>query len=253
MNDAFGSPQSVLVLGGTSDIARATVRALIARRARTVVLAGRDPEALRGPADEARAAGATTVATVRFDATDTGGHEQLFDKVFAEHGRLDMVLMAVGVLGDQVADEADPTAAARVITTNFTGPAGACLAVAGHLRAQGQGTLVVLSSVAGERVRRANFVYGSSKAGLDGFAQGLGDSLAGSGARVMIVRPGFVTTRMTAGMKPAPMAVTAEQVAGAIVAGLTKGSETVWVPAGLRAVMAVTRHLPRGVFRKLAF
>lgn len=251
MNDALGAPQSVLVLGGSSDIARATIRQLVARRARTVVLAGRDPSALEAAADEARAAGATRVETLRWDATEVQRHTQVLGKVFADVGDIDVVLVAAGVLGDQAHDEADPTAAAGVITTNFTGCATASLVVADRLRAQGHGVLVVLSSVAGERVRRANFVYGASKAGLDGFAQGLGDALVGSGARVMVVRPGFVTTRMTAGMKPAPLAATADQVATAIVQGLAKGAEMVWAPSTLRLVMAVTRHLPRGLFRKL--
>jgi len=109
----------------------------------------------------------------------------------------------------------------------------------------------VLSSVAGERVRRANFVYGSTKAGLDGFAQGLGDALAGSGAGVLVVRPGFVATKMTAGRAPAPLATTPEAVADAVVAGIARGKETVWVPPALRWVFAAFRHLPRSVWRKI--
>lgn len=251
MNDAFAQPQSVLVLGGTSDIARATVRALVARRTTTVVLGGRDPDGLGRAADDATAAGATTVATFAFDAEAVERHATVLAKVFAEHGDFDLVLMAVGVLGDQARDEADPLAAAGVIWTNFAGPAAACLVVAEALRAQGHGTVVVLSSVAGERVRRTNFIYGSSKAGLDGFAQGLGDALVGSGARVMVVRPGFVKTKMTAGMKAVPMSATAEQVADAVVGGLARGAEVVWVPSVLRWVMMLTRHLPRTVFRRL--
>ncbi|MDP9073466.1 MAG: SDR family NAD(P)-dependent oxidoreductase, partial [Actinomycetota bacterium] len=127
------------------------------------------------------------------------------------------------------------------------------LAVARQLRQQGHGTLVVLSSVAGERVRRNNFIYGSSKAGLDGFAQGLGDALVGSGARVLIARPGFVIGKMTTGMTPKPLSSTAEEVAAATVGALERGDELVWVPGPLRAVMAVARHLPRPLFRRLRF
>jgi decaprenylphospho-beta-D-erythro-pentofuranosid-2-ulose 2-reductase len=126
-----------------------------------------------------------------------------------------------------------------------------CLASARRLRDQGHGTLVVLSSVAGERVRSANFVYGSSKAGLDGFCQGLGDALVGSGVRVLIVRPGFVPTKMTAGRDRAPFSTTPEQVAEVVVRGLQSGAEVVWSPPVLRWVMAVARHLPRAVFRRL--
>jgi decaprenylphospho-beta-D-erythro-pentofuranosid-2-ulose 2-reductase len=116
---------------------------------------------------------------------------------------------------------------------------------------QGHGTIVVLSSVAGERVRASNFVYGASKAGLDGFAQGLGDSLRGTGVEVLVVRPGFVHTRMTAGLDAAPLATTPEAVAKAVVEGLARGSHTVWVPAALRFVMIALRHLPRPIFRRL--
>ena len=117
---------------------------------------------------------------------------------------------------------------------------------------QAHGTLIVLSSVAAERPRRSNFVYGASKAGLDAFAQGLGDALAGTGVDVMVVRPGFVRTKMTAGLKPAPLSTTPDAVAGAIVDGLRRGAHTVWVPPALRSVMSIVRHLPRPLFRRLS-
>ncbi|PZS19163.1 MAG: decaprenylphospho-beta-D-erythro-pentofuranosid-2-ulose 2-reductase [Acidimicrobiales bacterium] len=251
MNDSLGSPQSVLVLGGSSEIARAVVRELVARRAQRVVLAGRPSAELEEAADEARSLGATDVATVTLEITDIDTIPALIDGVFQAHGDFDLVLMAVGILGDQSTDEADPVAAARVITTNFTGPAAACLAVAGRLRSQGHGTLAVLSTVAGERVRRANFVYGSSKAGLDGFCQGLGDSLVGSGAHLLIVRPGFVHTRMTTGMPAAPLSTTADQVAKVVVSGLEKKADVVWAPPPFRWLMVVMRHLPRVVWRRI--
>jgi decaprenylphospho-beta-D-erythro-pentofuranosid-2-ulose 2-reductase len=119
------------------------------------------------------------------------------------------------------------------------------------MKQQGHGTIVLLSSVAGERVRKSNYVYGSSKAGIVGFAQGLGDSLAGTGVRVMVVRPGFVKTKMTAGLDPVPLSTTPEAVADAIVKGLARGSDTVWAPAPLRGVMAALRHVPRAIFRRL--
>ena len=162
-----------------------------------------------------------------------------------------MVVLAFGVLGEQAAFEADPMLAVAAARTNYVGAVVGGLVTAERLRRQGHGTLVVLSSVAGERVRRANFVYGSTKAGLDGFAQGLGDSLAGSGARVLVVRPGFVPTKMTAGRPPAPLATTADAVAAAAVAGIAAGKEIVWVPATLRWVFAVFRHAPRSLWRRL--
>ncbi|KOG11359.1 MULTISPECIES: decaprenylphospho-beta-D-erythro-pentofuranosid-2-ulose 2-reductase [Streptomyces] len=249
MKDASGLPQSLLVLGGTSEIGLATARRLIARRTRTVWLAGRPSPALTAAADSLRRLGAE-VHTVPFDALDTASHEERLGKVFTE-GDIDVVLLAFGVLGDQASDESDPVAAVRVAQTNYTGAVSSGLVCAGALQAQGHGSLVVLSSVAGERARRADFIYGSSKAGLDAFAQGLGDALYGTGARVMVVRPGFVRSRMTAGRAPAPLATTPEAVASAIELGLRRRSETVWVPGALRMVMAAVRHAPRPLFRLL--
>ncbi|MEU3285858.1 decaprenylphospho-beta-D-erythro-pentofuranosid-2-ulose 2-reductase [Streptomyces longwoodensis] len=249
MKDAFGLPQSLLVLGGTSEIALATARRLIARRTRTVWLAGRPSPALDEAVQDLRAHGAD-VRTVAFDALDPDTHEEALNKVFAE-GDIDLVLLAFGVLGDQAHDERDPSAAVRVARTNYIGAVSAGLVAARALQTQGHGSLVVLSSVAGERARRANFIYGSSKAGLDAFAQGLGDALQGTGVHVMVVRPGFVRTRMTAGLPEAPLATTPEAVATAIELGLRRRSETVWVPGVLRVVMSALRHVPRGLFRRL--
>lgn len=251
MRDALGGVQSALVLGGASEIALATVRALVAGRTRTVILAARRADRLEPAAEELRAGGAASVELVEFDATDRDGHEPLVESVFDPERDIDLVLVAFGVLGDQEALERDGRAAAALVDVNFSGAVSILLPIAARLRRQGHGTIVVLSSVAGERARRANFVYGSSKAGLDAFAQGLGDALHGSGVRVMVVRPGFVRTRMTAHMDPAPLSTTPEAVAAAIVDGLRRGSHTIWVPARLRLVMAVLRHLPRPLFRRL--
>jgi decaprenylphospho-beta-D-erythro-pentofuranosid-2-ulose 2-reductase len=251
MRDALGSPQSVLVLGGTSDIGRATAKALVARRARTVILAGRRPEALEGAAAELREAGADRVETVSFDADDTASHARFAEDVFTRFGDIDVVLVAFGVLGDQARAESNPDEAVAVLTTNFVGAASVGLHVSHQLRRQGHGVIVLLSSVAGQRARRSNFVYGSSKAGVDAFYTGLGDSLVGTGVSVLVVRPGFVHTKMTEGMKPAPGSTSPEKVAEAIVGALESGAEEIWAPPPLRAVMFVLRHLPRPVFRRL--
>jgi decaprenylphospho-beta-D-erythro-pentofuranosid-2-ulose 2-reductase len=251
MNDAHGLPQTVVVFGGTSEIARVLLRRLVARRARTVVLAGRDPRALDAAADELRAGGVPVVETVAFEATDVDGHTALVDGVFDRHRDVDLVVVAFGELGDQAALEKDPSAAARLAQVNYVAAVSVGLAVAARLRDQGHGNLVALSSVAAERPRRSNFVYGSTKAGFDAFFRGLGDALRGSGARVMVVRPGFVHTRMTAGMKAAPFATTPEAVAEGVLRGLETGAELVWVPPALRWVMAVLRHLPGPLFRTL--
>ena len=250
MRDAVGTVQSVLVLGGTSDIGVAIAQRLAAPRGATVVLAGRNEATLDQAAATVRAGGAADVQTVAFDANDTDTHDEFCDKVFAERD-FDVVVLAVGVLGDQEAAEADHRAAVDILTTNVVGCASIALCVGQRLRRQGHGTLVVLSSVAGERVRRSNFVYGASKAGIDGFAQGLGDSLVGSGARVLIVRPGFVVSKMTQGRDPVPFSTTPQAVAEAVDAALRRGGEIIWVPSVLRLVMAVLRHVPRVIFRRL--
>ena len=251
MKDALGSVQSVLVLGAGSDIAQATVRKLVARRARSVVLAARDTSSVEGFADELRALGATKVETIPFDAHDTGHHAALVDDAFAKTGDVDLAILAFGVLGDQDEAERDAAAAVEIAQVNYLGAVSTAVPISQRMKEQGHGTIVALSSVAGERARRSNFVYGSSKAGMDAFFQGLGDALVGSGVSVMVVRPGFVRTKMTEGMDAAPLSTTADAVADAIVRGLERGTETVWVPATLRYVMTVLRHVPRPIFRKL--
>lgn len=250
MNDAFGRPQSVVVLGGGSDIAGAILDLLIAGRCRRVVLAGRSSTSLAAAARRAQVGGADDVQTVSFDASDPTGAGVVVGRCFdLLDGQVDLVLCAVGVLGDQETDEVDPAAVAHRIAVNFGWPAAALAAVAERLRVAGSGRIVVLSSVAGMRVRRANFVYGSTKAGLDGFAQGLGEALRGSGVELHIVRPGFVHTKMTAGRPPAPFAVSPEAVAEAVVRGITNRRREIWVPSALQAIYLVARNLPAGLWR----
>ena len=252
MQNSFGEPQTIVLLGGTSDIGLAIVRELESAALRHVVLAVRNPE---GAEAQAAAAGLRSpkveVSVMAFDAVLSDTHSAFVDSVVAVVGDLDVVVMAFGVLGEQSAFDADPASAARAVTVNYTGAVSAGLAVAARLRKQGHGRLVVLSSVAGERVRSSNFVYGSSKAGLDGFAQGLGDSLEGTGAKVLVVRPGFVHSAMTAGMSAAPFSTTPEKVAEATVKALKSGARTVWTPGILRVVFSVLRHLPGALFRRL--
>ena len=250
MMDALGEPQTVLVLGGSSEIALATVKALPRARLRRVVLAGRPSSALDAAVADLTALGIGGVVAEPFDATDTAAHGAFIDSVFAA-GDVDVVLLAFGVLGDQAVAESDPSLAVAMATTNYTGAVSVGLHVARRLRNQGHGALVVMSSVAGDRARRTNFVYGSTKAGLDAFAQGLGDALHGSGAHVLIVRPGFVRTRMSAGLPEAPMTINPDDVAAIVVNALRKGKETVYAPGPLRCVMMGLKSVPRPVFRKL--
>ncbi len=240
---------TVLVLGGRSEIGLAVARRLAAGS--TVVLAARRSGDLDDQEKELCDAGALAVDRIEFDADDVTSHRVVLDEVVHRHGELDVVVVAFGILGDQARAERDPAHALEIVHTDYVAQVGVLLHLAAILRAQGRGTLVVFSSVAGARVRRANFVYGSAKAGLDGFASGLADALHGSGARLLLVRPGFVIGRMTHGMTPAPLSSTPDQVADATVAALRSGRAEVWVPALLRPVFAVLRHAPRALWRRM--
>jgi decaprenylphospho-beta-D-erythro-pentofuranosid-2-ulose 2-reductase len=251
MRDGLGRFGTVLVLGGASDIGLATARSLVARGTRNVILAGRNLEELAASAPVLRAAGATGVDTIPFDALDTETHDAFVREVIERHGDLDLALLAFGVLGDQLAAEKDPAAALDVARTNYLGAVSVLLPLAARMREQGHGAIVVLSSVAGERGRRSNFVYGSSKAALDVFCQGLADRLHGEGVRLLVVRPGFVRSKMTAHLDSAPLSVTPGAVASAILRGLDRDRDVVWVPPKLRWVMSGLRHLPRPIFRRL--
>jgi short-subunit dehydrogenase len=241
----------VLVLGGRSEIGVALARRLAATgRAGTVVLAARRADDLADEVATVREAGAE-VATVEFDADDVAGQPAVLDAVEAAHGVPDTVVVAFGVLGDQARAEHDAAHAVAVVHTDYVAQVAVLTEVAARLRARGRGEIVVFSSVAGVRVRRANYVYGSAKAGLDGFASGLADALHGSGVHLTLVRPGFVVGRMTAdsGLSPAPLSSTPDQVAEATARGI--GRDVVWVPGALRLLFTAMRLLPRWAWRRL--
>lgn len=240
---------AVLLLGGRSEIGLEVARRLAPGR--VVILAARRSGELAEQRAEIAAAGASAVHTVEFDADDTASHPALLEKIAAEHGRIGIAVLAFGVLGDQRRAEKDPAHAMAILHTDFVAQAGVLTSLANLLRAQGEGQIVVFSSVAGVRVRRANYVYGSAKAGLDGFISGLADALHGSGVRLLLVRPGFVIGRMTEGMSPAPFSSTPGQVADAVVRGLRRGAGRVWVPRILQPVFFAMRLLPQPIWRRM--
>lgn len=246
MMNAFDQPQTILVLGGRSEIGHAIVQALASPALTTVVLAHRGgaPVSIEGLSES------VNVHSVAFDATDHGSHQRFVAEVVAAHGDLDVVVQAFGQLGGPTVNT-DPEAAAELVDVNVTGAVSSGLAVAHQLRQQGHGVLVVLSSVAGVRTRPSNFVYGATKAGQDAFSTGLGHSMTGSGARVMTVRPGFVRTAMTEGLAEAPFTCDPADVADAVAAGLRRRQSVVWAPGVLRYVFAVLRIVPGFVWRKL--
>ncbi|MCK0174348.1 SDR family NAD(P)-dependent oxidoreductase [Mycolicibacterium sp. F2034L] len=239
----------VVIFGGRSEIG-VEVATRLAQGA-TVVLAARGADRLDEQVRAVRAAGAAAVHATEFDADDLTSHAPLVARLIAEHGPIRTAVLAFGILGDQARSERDAAHAAAVVHTDYVAQVSLLTVLAAAMREAGSGSIVVFSSVAGARVRRANYVYGSAKAGLDGFANGLADALHGSGVHLLIVRPGFVIGRMTAGMDPAPLSSTPAQVADATVRALRRGRAAVWVPSTLAALVAVMRLLPRSVWRRM--
>ncbi|GAB1644136.1 SDR family NAD(P)-dependent oxidoreductase [Krasilnikovia sp. MM14-A1259] len=249
MRDGFGRPQTVLLLGGTSEIGQAIADRLLPETG-TLILAGRDQAAL------ARAAERLTrtrreVTTLHYDAlAPAAATVDLLAVAAARHGDLDVVVLAVGVLADEAA-LADTSAVEQAMHTNLLGPMLAVHATATRLRAQGHGTLVVLSSVAAMRTRDGLLSYGVAKTALDVYARRIGDSLRGSGARVLVVRPGHVRTRMTAGLPEPPFATDVRNVAARVGRALTGRAAVTYAPAVLGPVMTALRLLPAVVYRRL--
>ncbi len=251
MKDGIGIPQSVVVFGGGSDIGQAIAQTCVRHGARGVVLAARRPETLEAALGRLRSSGAAVAEAVAFDAEATSTHDDVLADVARRVGDIDLAVVAFGVLPDQDGALKDLPVALAAARVNYLGAMSILLALAQLMREQGHGDIVVLSSVAAERGRRSNFVYGSTKAGLDTFCQGLADDLRGSGVHLLVVRPGFVRSKMTRGLQPVPLSTTPAAVATATLRGLRSGAATVWAPSTLRWVMTVLRHLPRPVFRRL--
>ncbi len=249
MIDALGNPHSVLLVGGTSEIGLAVVEAFATDRPLRVVLAARPSDRL----DAARARleeRGCAVETVEFDAMAHESHGEVIRKAWAG-GDIDVAVVAFGLLGDNETAWTDPTAALQLTQVNYTAAVSVGVALAERMKEQGYGSIVALSSVAGERIRRVNFVYGSTKAGMDAFYSGLTEALRPHGVHVTVVRPGFVHTRMTEGRDPAPLSTTPEAVAQVVVDAVRNRKELVWAPAPLRFVMSALRHVPRAIFRRL--
>jgi|ERR1700683_4742856 decaprenylphospho-beta-D-erythro-pentofuranosid-2-ulose 2-reductase len=247
MWENLGRPARVLLLGGTSEIGLAIVAALRAPATTQVVLAGRDEARLTAAGKELP----FECTAVSFDALALDLHKNFIDEIFAD-GPVDLVIAATGILTPQSQVDTDPLLAAHMIDTNFTSHVTTLLETAARMRAQkDHGTIVVLSSIAAVRPRKANYVYGSAKAGLDAFARGLTDASEGTGVRVLLVRPGFVIGRMTAGMEAAPMSSTPQQVGKAVAAALNGRATQLWVPRSLAGLATVIRLMPRPLWRRM--
>jgi short-subunit dehydrogenase len=239
----------VVIFGGRSEIGLELATRLAPGA--TVLLAARRADKLDDEVAAVRAAGAVEVHVREFDADDLAPHAPLIDSIVAEHGPIDTAVLAFGILGDQARAEKDPGHATAIVHTDFVAQVSVLTVLAATMRTAGRGTIVTFSSIAGARVRRANYVYGSAKAGLDGFCSGLADALHGSGVRLLVMRPGFVIGRMTEGMAPAPFSRTAPQVADATVRALRGKQSSVWFPWQVGALAAVMRLLPRPLWRRM--
>ena len=239
----------VVIFGGRSEIGVELARRLAPGA--TMILTTRHGHSLDQQVRDLRAAGATAVHVKAFDADDLTSHGPVLAEISTEHGPIDTAVLAFGILGDQRRAETDADHAVAIVHTDYVAQVSLLTQLAAGMRGVGRGRIVVFSSVAGARVRRANYVYGSAKAGLDGFASGLADAVHGTGVHLLIVRPGFVIGRMTEGMDPAPLSSTPAQVAEATARALARGRPAVWVPGALAVLVFVMRMLPRSVWRRM--
>lgn len=249
--DAVGNPQTILLLGGTSEIGLAICERYLRNAPAHIVLAALPDDPGREDAvAQMQAAGAKSVRLVDFDALATDSHPGVIDECFSA-GDVDVAIVAFGLLGDAEELWQNQRKAVQIAEINYTAAVSVGVLVGEKMRSQGFGQIIAMSSAAGERVRRSNFVYGSTKAGLDGFYLGLGEALREYGVHVLVIRPGQVRTRMSAHVKEAPLTVDKEYVADLAVTASAKGKDLVWAPGAFRYVMMVLRHIPRAIFRKL--
>jgi len=237
----------VLILGATSAIAQEIGRAF-AQRGASFFLVARNQERLRAVAEDLRTRGAAAVETALLDLDDRSGHAGLLERA----APLEVVLLAHGVLGDSRETERDPEAAVRVLQTNLAGPVSLLTLAAQRMEAQRGGCIVALSSVAGDRGRGGNAVYGASKAGLSAFLSGLRNRLFRSGVRVVTVKPGLVDTPMTAHLPRSPLYASPARVARDVVRAVERGGDVVYTPWYWRLVMLVIRLIPERIFKRLS-
>ena len=255
--DATGNPQTILLLGGTSEIALAIAERYLRNARARVILADLPGHPRKDAAiAQLQAAGARAVDWIDFDALDTDSHPAVIDEAWAG-GDVDVAVVAFGLLGDAEELWQNQRKAVQIAGINYTAAVSVGVLLGEKMRAQGSGRIIAMSSAAGERVRRSNFVYGSTKAGLDGFYLGLGEALREFGVRVLVIRPGQVRTTTTiehwkaTGAKEAPFTLDKEDVAELAVTASNKGKDLIWAPGPFRFVMMVLRHIPRPIFRKL--
>ena len=254
MLNAVGQAQNILLVGGTSDIGLAIVREFVTRGGNpNVTLAARKSSPrIDAAVAEVTNAGAGSVEVLDFDATDFASHPDVIKQAFSG-GDVDVAVVAFGTLGDQEQLWQDQAAAVESAQVNYTAFVSVGVLLGQEMKRQGHGTIIAMSSVAGQRVRRSNFVYGASKSGMDAFYLQLGEALRDSGVKVTVVRPGQVRTKMTDGLEEAPLTVDKEEVAQTAVEAALKGESSVFVHKLFGPISLVLQHIPAGIMRKLNF
>lgn len=243
-------PSTVLALGATSAIAEATLR-LLAERGARFYLVGRNQDKLHAMAADLHTRGAAGVATHAMNLDDTAAHGAMLMAAAQSLGTIDLALLAHGVLGDQQESEASYAAAEAVLRTNFLSAVSLITWLANYFETMKQGTLAVISSVAGDRGRKSNYVYGASKGALTIFVDGVRNRIDRAGAQVLTIKPGFVATPMTAHLAQGPLFATPAQVARGIVKAIEKRRDVVYLPGYWRWIMLAVRMVPRGIFKKM--
>ncbi|MDN6460226.1 MAG: decaprenylphospho-beta-D-erythro-pentofuranosid-2-ulose 2-reductase [Corynebacterium flavescens] len=252
MLNAVGQAQHIFLLGGTSELGLGIVEELLQRGPAKVTLAARpDSPRIDQATADLKARGAD-VEVIDFDATDFSSHPQVVASAW-ERGDVDVAIIAFGTLGDQEELWQDQAKAVASAETNFTAPVSLGVLLGQYFKEQGHGTIVALSSVAGMRVRRSNFVYGAAKAGVDGFFINLDEALRGTGANVLVVRPGQVRTKMSAEAGEAPLTVNVSDVAEATVKAVVEHKQAIFVHPLFQYVSLAFKFIPQAIFRKLPF
>jgi decaprenylphospho-beta-D-erythro-pentofuranosid-2-ulose 2-reductase len=244
------SQKKILVLGATSGIAEATCR-IWASQGASLFLVARNPEKLAAVAQDLRARGASYVDTAVADLDDTERHPALLAHAVNSLAGLDVAYLAHGILGDQQHAEQDFNAAAHIIHTNFMAPVSLLTWLADFCVQRRNGVIAVLSSVAGDRGRKSNYVYGSSKAGLSAFLAGLRNRIDREGVTILTIKPGPTRTAMTAHMKGAEKFAAVDTVAASIVKAIDNRVDNLYVPFQWQPIMFVIRNIPERVFKKL--
>jgi decaprenylphospho-beta-D-erythro-pentofuranosid-2-ulose 2-reductase len=241
----------ILIVGASSAIAEATARRYAARGARLHLLA-RDPERLAMIARDLEVRGAAAVTTALFDASQHLDAEALLAAALTALQGIDLVLFAHGVLSDQRTCEQSVAELRAAFEINTLSTLALLTPLAAQLQTQGHGTLAVISSVAGDRGRQSNYVYGASKAALDAFLSGLRNRLARHGVQVLTIKPGFVDTPMTAGFKKGPLWASPDTIAAGIVQAIESKRDVVYLPWFWRFIMLVIRSIPERLFKRLS-